>query len=1256
MEFTTVDCTRKFAQARKVYLGVANIGGKSSQSTSAVNIPPSVLSQYNSVNARATQTANTPFQTYDQTATPVSGTGYTSADAGNFVAGIDPTQSAGIAGTNTAATEAQPYYGAATSALGSAQSGVNPVNAAATGLAGASAEQVNAQPLTGQDINQYLSPYLGDVLGTTNALANQNNSIAQSGALGTAISSGAFGGDRTGIAAANLNQQNQLAEQATDANILNTGYNTALGTAQQQQGVNLSAGQANRAALGSAGSELASIGSTAYGEGANTASELGALGTGAQTAGLAGAQAQIGAGTLQQQTQQAENTAEYNQFLQQQSFPYQVDQFLANIAEGTGALSGSTTTTTQPGGFFSDKRLKHDIKKIGKLFDGQEIYSYKMHGDPRTHIGLIAQKVEKKHPEAVGLARGFKTVDYSLATRQAEKRGKFAEGGLAGYADGGSAMDEILAQHAAMYGQAAGGQGAYGLAAGNVPRGGSSRVPAPVESNARLMTPQGGLRQQPTGIQNVNNLAQLVNSGQKIYNDANRPSTTTTTTPGGLASQGDSVPIDSPDATDSPIFRSRGGIAGYDNGGEVPTELNIPDDKNQRSLPTAPPLQQQQSSPFGDILKLAGTAAEAYGAYAALAAAKRGGRIGKDDGGDVQSDPTGASDYVMSDQTVASAKPPPGIQYTGGLDPVDQAPIQVQTPDKVDTSGGQGGGVSGGDTPWYKKPENVIPILEGLAAMGTAPTRHLGVALAAGLGQGAQSYLPAQQQAANIQQRQLQNQTTQLGLDTARHALADTNGPVAQPTQIPAGQVTTDQGPVMKDTAYYQKKYAVPPMTPQEATGVEHAQIAAGLLKNPGIEQQAKTKVQQRIDTATFQSHQGAQAEHDQLYNQASAMPDGPAKTALLAQIDAIHPSTGDQYIDNAGREINSRTGLPTLGRAAQSLTPAQATEAAVQTRGQNIGALSIEKDENGTPWIINKLPGAAGGTRVRQATPQDIANFGGGTGTLAPQQGPARPTKTVAPPQSSPYLPVNFNSLTPTTAPKGFATRTGTEAPMGVEDYRKAQLAEFSDAVTQDAKQKSILTAAQKEIAALEQNPRAVGPGSKTYNAYQQFRAAVSGKPPDQLVKQEELDKFLNQVGAQNVRSLLSGQKITNQEMMTFMTRGSPNVTQPLPVIKNLVNYLAADNEYDQKLQATKIHAIAPTTVGGLNADPYSTPGAIENMPGASRAEYVQSKLGFTPAFTPTRAGQSAPATETRTYQGKTYTYHPELGPRNNAKSWIAG
>jgi hypothetical protein len=101
--------------------------------------------------------------------------------------------------------------------------------------------------------------------------------------------------------------------------------------------------------------------------------QIAGLGTGAQQAALQGAQAQIGAGTLGQQTQQAQDTAQYQQYLQQQGYPFQVAQFLANIAEGTGALSGSTTTTTQPRGFFSNRggfKTGESLHRAGKAYGG----------------------------------------------------------------------------------------------------------------------------------------------------------------------------------------------------------------------------------------------------------------------------------------------------------------------------------------------------------------------------------------------------------------------------------------------------------------------------------------------------------------------------------------------------------------------------------------------------------------------------------------------------------------------------------------------------------------------------------------------------------------------------------------------------------------------------------------------------------------------------------------------------------------------
>jgi hypothetical protein len=350
------------------------------------------MARYNAVNKRAEEVAAKPFQKYG-----------TSAE--DFVAQINQQQQTGINNVNAAAGSYQPYIDAA------------------TGATVAGMDEANAAEL---DINKYMSPYIQNVADTTGAMLAQENERAQSGGLGTAISSGAFGGDRAGIAAANLSQQQNLAYGKTMADIYNQGYGQAVGTAQQQQGVNLGAEQANLARLTAGGAQLAGLGTTA------------------QQAGLAGAEAQINAGTLQQQTEQAGKTALVNQFMQEQGYPFQVAQFLANISMGTGALSGSTTATTQPAPFFSDRRLKHDVKRIGKTDDGLPIYSFKYKGDEKeqTHVGFMADEVEKVKPEAVGVhPTGYKTVDYEKATEKNSMGGgvapqrageAFADGGVAG--------------------------------------------------------------------------------------------------------------------------------------------------------------------------------------------------------------------------------------------------------------------------------------------------------------------------------------------------------------------------------------------------------------------------------------------------------------------------------------------------------------------------------------------------------------------------------------------------------------------------------------------------------------------------------------------------------------------------------------------------------------------------------------------------------------------------------------------------------
>ncbi len=63
----------------------------------------------------------------------------------------------------------------------------------------------------------------------------------------------------------------------------------------------------------------------------------------------------------------------------------------------------------------SDKRVKTDIKKLGKTDDGLGIYKYRYKGSDQPQIGLMAQEVEKKKPHAVITVNGLKMVNYDKA-------------------------------------------------------------------------------------------------------------------------------------------------------------------------------------------------------------------------------------------------------------------------------------------------------------------------------------------------------------------------------------------------------------------------------------------------------------------------------------------------------------------------------------------------------------------------------------------------------------------------------------------------------------------------------------------------------------------------------------------------------------------------------------------------------------------------------------------------------------------------
>jgi hypothetical protein len=160
-------------------------------------------------------------------------------------------------------------------------------------------------------------------------------------------------------------------------------------------------------------------------------------------AALAGATALPGVAT-------ANSSAALNAANTQQSLPYAdlLQQLqAAGILGGMGGTTtsvGSATGTQTPAnnplanwiggisagagllGAFSDERLKDDVRPVGKLNDGQVVYSYRMKGSKTPQIGLLADEVQQHVPEAVGERSGFKTVNYATATDRAHKIGMLA--------------------------------------------------------------------------------------------------------------------------------------------------------------------------------------------------------------------------------------------------------------------------------------------------------------------------------------------------------------------------------------------------------------------------------------------------------------------------------------------------------------------------------------------------------------------------------------------------------------------------------------------------------------------------------------------------------------------------------------------------------------------------------------------------------------------------------------------------------------
>lgn len=134
------------------------------------------------------------------------------------------------------------------------------------------------------------------------------------------------------------------------------------------------------------------------------------------------AAAQLGAGNSQRQLA-----------LQTSSAPITALQQYAQALQALPSSGGSTQTSTTSGsqtgtgtnllsaggGIFdavstllaSDINLKENIESVGEE-NGHALYEFNYKGDPKRWVGVMAQDVQKTHPQAVEMVDGYLAVDY----------------------------------------------------------------------------------------------------------------------------------------------------------------------------------------------------------------------------------------------------------------------------------------------------------------------------------------------------------------------------------------------------------------------------------------------------------------------------------------------------------------------------------------------------------------------------------------------------------------------------------------------------------------------------------------------------------------------------------------------------------------------------------------------------------------------------------------------------------------------------
>jgi len=234
--------------------------------------------------------------------------------SGQQVAGFSPQQQASFGLTDAIAGN------------GTAPQATNLINQ----YANAPAQNVQTGTIA-QNMSPYMNQYVMQALAPQMRQMDVQDANTRAATNATATGSGAFGDARTGIEQSNNAFNSNVAREGVIGNAYNQAFNTAIGAGAQDVSNQNQTQQAN-----------AGYAETALSRALGGSSALQGLQN--QQLGVAKSQNEMG----QQQTAQSQAglTAQYNQWLMAQQYPFQTAQLMnQTVGAGAAAMPASTTTT-----------------------------------------------------------------------------------------------------------------------------------------------------------------------------------------------------------------------------------------------------------------------------------------------------------------------------------------------------------------------------------------------------------------------------------------------------------------------------------------------------------------------------------------------------------------------------------------------------------------------------------------------------------------------------------------------------------------------------------------------------------------------------------------------------------------------------------------------------------------------------------------------------------------------------------------------